>query len=182
MKHTLFNNRPNTPGRMLGAVVAVAALLLSATSCKTSEQNYQRAYETARQKQIDEAGGATVYNAIRRQATTSRTVVDGDSVAVRKEVVSIPPKSSTPASALKRYNVVAGQFKQLFHARSLTSRLAEAGYEGSFIVQTREPLYYVVAAASDSIEGIMPAYRTLRDNPPFRLIDPCPWVLRPANR
>lgn len=163
-------------------IVMAAAVIPELQSCRTSEQNYQKAYETARQKQIDEAGGATIYNAVRRQATVTPTVVGSDTVPVRKEVVSLPPKSDTPASALKLYNVVAGQFKQLFHARSLVKRLAGAGYPGAFIVQTREPLYYVVALGGDTLSGIMDTYRTLRDNPPFRLIEPCPWILRPADR
>ncbi len=163
------------------SVVAMAVAMMF-TSCKTSEQNYQRAYEAARQKQVDEVGGETIYNAIRRQGTTTHTVADGDSVAVRKEIIKVTPGLDIPDTSLKFYNVVAGSFRQLFHARSLMNRLKKSGYTDAFVVQTREPLYYVVAFAADSFDEIMPSYRQLRDNPPFSLMESCPWVLRPANR
>lgn len=165
-----------------GCVAAVAAFMLVAVGCKTSEENYRRAYDVAKQKQVESAGGETIYNAIRREATGSETVVNGDSIRLRSEYVTVTKDCAPGPKALKRYNVVVGQFKQLFHARSLMTRMKDAGYESTFVAQTREPYYYVIAVASDSVADIVPAFHLFETKSPIRLVDPCPWILQPVNR
>lgn len=165
----------------INIICAAVAVILSVTACRTNEQTYRRAYESARQAEIDRAGGETVYTAIRREARREAITAGGDTITMTTEFVSLPKGETTPSKGLLRYSVVAGQFKQLFHARSLRTRLAEKGFPDAFIVQTREPYYYVVAETSASIDSLLPTFRMLRTAPPMPLVEPCPWILRAPN-
>lgn len=166
----------------IAALAAAALVILAATGCRTNEENYRRAYEAAKQKQIEEAGGETIYNQIRREARQEATTSNGDTIRYTTQFVLVTKDLGATPSSLKRYNLVAGQFKQLFHAKSLMNRLREAGYAESFIVQTREPYYYVVAASSNSVSEIVPLMKEFETAPPVKLVEPCPWILRPTNR
>lgn len=165
------------------ALFAVATLpILVGSGCRTNEENYRRAYEAAKQKQVEEAGGETIYNKIRREARQSATTAGGDTIAYTTQFVLVTKDLGATPASLKRYNLVAGQFKQLFHAKSLMNRLRQAGYSDSFVVQTREPYYYVIAASSDAIADIVALLKQFETAPPMKLVDPCPWILRPTNR
>ncbi len=157
-------------------------LLLTAIGCKTTEENYRAAYQRAKD---NERGGidSTIYNRIRQEARPMQIKVDGDTVGMRSEYVAVTDgQTGITADALKRYSVVVAQFKQLFHAKSVSRRFVEAGYAGTFIVQTREPLYYVVAFSSADIVAARDSMLKIQSAPPFTLQPDTPWILRVPNR
>lgn len=68
----------------------------------------------------------------------------------------------------------------MFNAKSMRQRLCDKGYTGAFVVQTAEPYYYVVAQDYDDQSQAAAALKRMRANPPFRLRDPLPFLLRPV--
>ncbi|MDE5811006.1 MAG: hypothetical protein K2H61_01710 [Muribaculaceae bacterium] len=164
--------------KALTAMIVVVLATVIGVSCRTSQETYRKAYEKAKQKEVESLGGETVYNAIRREARQGATTVNGDSIAYQAEWITVTPDEGTLREALKPYNLVAAQFKQLFHARSMRNRLQEAGYPGAFIVQTREPYYYVVVMSAHNIGDLIAPLRQLEQNPPIKLLEPCPWILK----
>lgn len=164
---------------MLAGLAGGLALL---TGCKTTEANYRQAYEAAVAHRDESTGlDSTIYSRIRNSATTSSLVVDGDSLPMRTEYIGVTKEGGIERSDLKRYNVVVGQFKQIFNARQMRERLLNSGYEGAFIVHTREPLYYVVTATSDNPADILAAWRKVTGDRSIVLREPLPFVLRPAH-
>lgn len=159
-----------------------ALAFLSAISCKTTEENYRAAYQRA--KENDRAGiDSTIYSRIRQEARPMQISIDGDTVGMRSEYVSVTDgQPDATAETLKRYNVVVAQFKQQFHAKSAGRRFVEAGYPGTFIVQTREPLYYVVAFSTSDVAAARDTLRKIQSAPPFTLQPDVPWILRVPNR
>ncbi len=161
------------------AITALAAILIP--SCKTTEKNYRTAYERTitAQDTTHLAFDQTIYGRYRRDMRVSESVIGGDTVATRIQRVYITPGDSVP-NKLKAYNLVVGQFKQLFNANSMRQRLRDKGYTGAFVAQTAEPYYYVVAQDYDDQSQAAAALKRIRANPPFRLRDPLPFLLRPA--
>lgn len=170
-----------TTSRLIPIITVTLMFLSAISSCKTSEENYRKAYETALRK--ESAGiDSTIYSRIRQEARPETVTIGNDTMALKSEYVSVSDGQDIGPSVMKRYNIVAGQFKQVFHARSLKKRLAANGYPEAFIVETREPLYYVIAVSDDNPSRIAAALNAIKTDLPVRLTDPCPWVLRPANR
>lgn len=165
-------------------VLCTVALMLVviATGCRGTEDTYRVAYERAKNKQVESAGGQTIYDAVRNEAVTTTAVVDGQEVKLTRQFVLVSKEFDAEPSWLKTYNVVAAQFKQLVHARSMATRLRSAGYDSAYIAQTREPYYYVIVTGSDTLSTLLPLLRHLETSPEVKLLPPCPWILRPANR
>ena len=155
--------------------VAVIALL-SATSCKTTEANYRKAYEAAVEKQ-NEGYTSGEIAAMAREEAIPRTVYKGDSIPLKGEYVNTV-KSDPPVSAAKRYNVVVATFKQKFNAQSVAKRLTEAGYTDVRLLIDRHQQYYVNAFSSDSLDEAVAFLRRITANPPMPLRSPCPYILR----
>lgn len=163
--------------RHLLLMLLVSAILPAAWSCKTSEANYRAAYELARSKN-DIGVDSTVYTQIRREARPQTVVVGGDTIAMKSEYVRLTENEGGSRESFLTYNVVIAQFKQLFNARSVRSRAVEAGYKDAFIVQTREPLYYVVAVSCATPAEAKAALAGVESRKPVVMRDPCPFILR----
>ncbi|MCM1110541.1 MAG: SPOR domain-containing protein [Clostridium sp.] len=161
--------------------IAAAALILGA-GCKPSEKHYRAAYEAARQKQ-EETGGidSTIYSAMRPQGRGSIVIAGADTLTVQTVAIGYPKDSGADASTVLRYNIVVGQFKQIFNARQMRQRLIGAGYEGALVVNTREPLYYVVAVSCATPEEAAAALKRISGDKSLTLREPFPWVLTPAH-
>ncbi len=159
-------------------IIITLAVIATLTSCRTSEANYRAAYEQAVSRRDDTSGiDNTVYDKIRREAVSSTRVVNGDTVAVKRERV----KLAEPAEGeiLQQSYVVVAQFKQLFNARSLCNRLKAGGYPGATLLVTREPLYYV-AVAGGSAEAMNVNCAEFAAKPAVAVKPPYPLVLEPA--
>lgn len=163
--------------RNIIVIIITAAIITAASGCKTTEENYRAAYELAKQKNASGGIDSTIYSRIRNEARPQTTIVNGDTLAMKSEYVRLTPDCGSPEQ-FHTYNVVIAQFKQLFNAKSVRKRAIEAGYADALIVQTREPLYYVVAASSNSTAEIQKSLGKIQSTPPVVLKEPCPFILR----
>lgn len=161
-------------------------LLVAATlglgACKTTEANYKAAYEAAVGARRESAAlDSTIYGVYRKQASTARLAVGADSLPLRTEYIGYTDGGGASRETIRRYNIVVGQFKQVFNARQMRERLQAAGYPGAVIVHTREPLYYVVSATVDTPAEALDEWRRVKADPTLVVRDPLPFVLRPAH-
>lgn len=170
-------NRPS----VIAAFVAVL-FAVSLGACKTSEANYRAAYEKAVGNSDDEPLDGTVYGEMRSQWSATTVNTASGPLQVRTQLVRVADKGGGIPENLHRYNVVAAQFKQLFNAVSFRGRLADAGYPGSFVVETAEPYYYVVALSTDSPDEALAALEKIEKQPPLSMKAPCPFVLEASAR
>lgn len=167
--------------RRLHFLLAVIALLLTLGACKTTEANYRSAYDSAKRQQQESTGlDSTIYGRIRSQASTSKLVVGTDSMPLKHEYVGYTPDGGSSRENLLRYNIVVGQFKQVFNARQMRERLIASGYDGAMIVNTREPLYYVVALTVSTPEEALAAWQRVTSDKSIVLRSPLPFILQPA--
>ncbi|MCM1163695.1 MAG: SPOR domain-containing protein [Muribaculaceae bacterium] len=164
-----------TPLLLLAGVLALSA-------CKTTEANYKAAYEAAVAQQRDVAElDSTIYGAVRKQAGMSVLKVGADSLPLRTEYIGYTENGGASRSSIHRYNVVVGQFKQVFNARQMRERLMANGYPDAVIVHTREPLYYVVTATVSTPEEALEQYNRVKADRSIVLKAPLPFILRPAH-
>ncbi len=160
----------------------VVAICSSIPACKTTEKNYRQAYErtmTGRDTTIIDYE-QTVYGRTRRQMRPTPIIVGGDTLDARVQWVRVTDTASPQNTTLKPYMIVAGEFKQLFNARSMRERLNDAGYTNACVVETSEPFYYVIALTAENSTEALLAVKQLRDKQPFPLRPGMPYVLRPA--
>ena len=176
------NEKPIQTMRMNGLKIimgcAFAAIL---AACGTNEANYKKAYDKAKEK---DSGGieSTIYNRVREQSREERIVTGGDTVNVTVEYVTASKNAGFTPDRLHKYNVVTGQFKQLFHAKSMRNRMEAGGYPQAIIVETGEPLYYVVIRSTPSLAEAKSAADSISASSPVRLKDGFPVILRASNR
>ncbi len=165
--------------RLIYILVLTGAIL---TGCKTNENNYRQAYEAAVAQRDEAAGGdSTIYARIRNSAKVSDLVAGTDTMPMRAEYIGYTDNGGASRQTVKRYNVVVGQFKQLFNARAMRQRMIDNGYTETFIIHTREPLYYVVSATASTPEEILVEYRKVQNDKGLTLRPPVPFILRPAH-
>ena len=96
---------------------------------------------------------------------------------VRRQMVRITDGGGGSDEKLRRYNVVAGQFKQLFNAKSMRERLADGKYPSAFVIETAEPYYYVVIASYDDISEATAELDALRQSGNIVMREPLPYIL-----
>lgn len=159
--------------RIIIPILALAIL----SGCKTNENNYRQAYETARQK--ESAGlDSTVYNKIRSEARPAEYNINGENIGLTTINVTVTKGYGEP-SRLKRYSTVVNRFQQSFNAKAMTNRLKANGYD-AFIVNTSEPVYYVVAGSFDSKEEAIVLLHALSADSRMILKEPFPHLLEAA--
>ncbi len=160
--------------------IAALACLAVVASCKPSEESYRQAYEAAKNRDTDVIE-ETIYNKIRQRARPQQIVVGADTLDYRVEGVTLTGDDGAIRQRVKRYNVVVGQFKQIFNARAMTEAITSRGYDG-FIVNTAEPLYYVVAAACSTNEEALRLLQEVEKRKDIPMKDPYPLVVCPARK
>ena len=155
-------------------LIALVALL---SSCKTTEANYRAAYErTVAMRDSLDSQESSVYG--RGRTLGSQMIVShGDTIEGRVQFVNITPEGGGSDEALQRFNVVVGQFKQVFNARSLRNRLVEAGYSGAFVVHTAEPYYYVILSTHTERQNAIDALHSIPQDFPVNMRSPLPYIL-----
>ena len=163
-------------------LIAGAMAALSLGSCKPTETNYRQAYEAAAEQRRESTGlDSTIYGRIRNSAVTSWLVVNGDSLPMRKEYIGYTDGGGSSRDNVKRYNVVVGQFRQVFNAKQMRQRLIDNGYDSAMIVHTREPLYYVVTSTASTPAATLEAWRKVNADKNLVLKSPLPFILSPAH-
>ena len=150
------------------------------TVCKTSEKNYREAYEKAVAKndrgvtEFEE----TIYNRYRKQVAEAPMNVGDKTINTKILRVKVTDDGGGIREWLKKYSVVAGEFKQKFNANSLRKRFVEAGYPRTFLVENGEPYYYVVIDSSDDITAMSNLADSIAANPPFTLKEGYPFIMQ----
>lgn len=158
-----------------------ALALLAIVSCKTNENNYRAAYEAAVAQRQESSGiDSTIYSRIRNSARQSSLTVGTDSLPLRTEYIGYPKDGGSSRENVGRYCVVVGQFKQIFNAKAMRDRLITDGYH-AMIVNTREPLYYVVAASCTTAAEAAREYSRVSHDSKLVLRSPLPFILQPAH-
>lgn len=160
-------------------IIAVILTALTFGGCKTTEKNYRQAYERA----VNAADSTrldfdqTIYGRYRRQMKARPMVVAGDTLDIRYQQIALTKECGGLRENIRAYNLVAGEFKQLFNARSMCERLRTMGYPGAFVVNTAEPYYFVITRGYDTLDQVRRAFHDLQDNPPFKLRQGLPFIL-----
>lgn len=159
----------------------IAVSILALAACKTTEKNYRTAYEKAIDRDSDDPIENTIFAAIRNEAIPSAAITaTGDTIPFKYERLTVTDGQGSPEQ-MHRYNVVAGQFKQAFNSRAMASRLREHGYPDTFIIQTAEPLYYVIVFSSDDPTEANAAMTRLRSDSTVTLPSPAPFIIAPTD-
>ena len=167
------------------AVLTIAAALLA--GCRSAEQkhsDYTNAYKAtvkAIEKKHQDDNDLTDEEllAMKRASYPKFQIVAGEQVRVMNKFVKLSAEQE--GITLKRFNAVAAEFRQLFNARSLASRLRDAGYDGTFVVETKEPIYYVVIATTATAEEALEAVKRLAADDKVVKKEPYPLILNAGN-
>ena len=163
-------------------IIAAVIILMGLTACKTTEQNYRSAYQTAVSHREESSGvDSTIYARIRNSARVSQLAVGSDTLDIRTEYIGYPEGGGSSRENVERYNVVVGQFKQIFNAKAMRKRLIEQGYD-AMIINTREPLYYVVAASCSTAAEAAEQLARVKADSKIVLKAPLPFILQPAHK
>lgn len=155
-------------------LLAVSPTMLH--SCKTSEENYKKAYEAAVEKQNEGYTEEEILNMAKEEAIP-RTLFNGDSIPMKGVYVNTV-KLDPPVEAARRYNVVVATFKQKFNAMSVLDRLRAAGYTDGRLLIDRDQRYYVAASTTDTLADAVATLRELQKSSPVAMKSPCPYILR----
>ena len=157
--------------------LALALLAIGAiSSCKTSEENYKKAYEAAVEKQNEGYTDEEIVNMAREEAIP-RTVFRGDSIPLKGVYVNTV-KLDPPVNAALRYNVVVATFKQKFNAMSVLDRLRAGGYDDGRLLIDKDQTYYVAAHTTDTLSNAVETLHKIEKEQPVAMKSPCPYILR----
>ena len=175
-----MNNPKNTTLRLLLAAILLSVMM---PACKTTEANYRQAYEIAKDKQEKSDGGDEIPTAALNRYGMPRPqlTAEGDTLMILTEPIAFTPEGGAERSTLKRYNVVVGQFRQIFNAKAMLGRLREGGYPDACIVNTRLPLYYVISGSYATTAEASEALETVKGDGSLRFSAPLPFILQPAH-
>ncbi len=164
--------------KYLSIATALALIVPMLFSCKTTEENYREAYQkTIAARNEDAALDSTIYGVQRRQMQSATVTTPAGPVEVRRHVVRVTEGGGGIPEKLHQYNVVVGQFKQLFNAKSLRDRLADGHYPTAFVVETAEPYYYVVLQSFDDAAEASAALNEFKTKKVIAMREPCPFIL-----
>ena len=157
----------------------ILACTLVFTGCKTTEANYRKAYEKA---VADNDRGVTefdktIYSRIRSQMRDLSYTLDGRDVTTRLMRVKVTPDGGGIPEWLRKYSVVVAEFKQLFNAKSMRSRLVDAGYSRTFLVENGEPYYYIVLDSTNDLLQAVELADSVAASFPLPLKEGFPYIL-----
>lgn len=158
-------------------MLILAGLLLPG-ACRTTEANYRAAYEkTVAARQDGDSIESTIYGRERRQTRQSVIQTAVGEVPVTAQLVRVTKDGGGIPQNLRRFNVVVGQFKQLFNAKSMRERLVDLGYSKAFVVETGEPYYYVVLTSFSDAGDAKQSLDAFVEAKAIPVKEPCPFIL-----
>lgn len=163
-------------------IILLAAMgIITLHGCKTNEKNMSDAYNAAiAVRNGDDPGlDSTIYTKVRRDMKQGSATIDGKEVPINSQWVRVTDGGGGIRESLKRFNVVVGQFKLEFNAKSMRERLIGDGYPGAFVVQTAEPYYFVVAASFDDAKEAAAMLEKAQDDARLKMKAPLPFILEP---
>lgn len=160
-------------------LIPAVVLLLLTGACKPSEKHYREAYESAVAKRDSANAELTIYTSNRANALHSSGITEnGDTVPLITEFVAPTKDGGATRHSMKRYGVVVGRFKQVFNAREMRTRFIDNGHPGSYIVQTSEPLYYVISGGASTLDEAVDELRKVQADTFIVLRPPVPYILQ----
>ena len=155
--------------------------IFSLSGCKTTEQNYRTAYETARQHQIERAGGE-LPEGVELKNTGAPVVkqvsVDGVDMPAATAWVLTNDKNVTPLDSVGKYTVVVAQFKQVFNASQMRQRLAAGHYVAPVLLKISNGDYLVGAYTTDSATQALESLKAVEADSTISLKKPYPYIFR----
>lgn len=161
--------------KLVYSVAAIAVSFAVLTGCKTTEENYQRAYEVAKAKKTEGLTQAEIAG-LQREEAMPKTVFKGDSIPLKGMYVR-RVDGGVNGVAMK-YNVVVGSFKQDFNARSVFERMRNGGYADAVLLADRDGRYYIGAVTTASLDSAVEVLRRLDASSPVVLRSPFPYILQ----
>lgn len=160
------------------AILLILAALLLPCGCKTTEANYRAAYEKAMEARAErDSLENTIYGRERRMQQPRVVNTPSGDVQVTAQLVKVTKDGGGIPQNLHCYNVVVGQFKQLFNAKSMRERLVDMGYSKAFVVETGEPYYYVVLTSYGDAADAQRSLDAFRAADVLPMKEPCPFIL-----
>lgn len=156
--------------------ILLISLPLLVSSCKTTEENYRSAYEVAKAKQTEGLTDREIA-AMQREESLPKVVYKGDSIPLKSVYVKSADSGEAAVTPL-RYNVVVTSFKQQFNARSVLTRLREAGYSTSLLLEDKTGRYYVAASTTASLDSALITLHALEKSSPLPIRPPYPYILQ----
>ena len=158
-------------------VLMLAGIL---TGCKPTEANYKAAYDIAKQKKEQSNDDVPQGSSLQKYDMHKQTVISGDKFMILRTYVTPVDEGVITRESLKRYNVVVGQFKQIFNAKQMRKRLNENGYPDAGILKIRNQDYLVISNQSSTTEDLKKDLNKVESDSLLTLRDPLPFVLVPA--
>jgi len=143
--------------------------------CKTTEANYQSAYEKAMSKRTEGLTAEEIAG-FRREEAMPKTVYKGDSIPLKGMYVK-HVEGGVNNRALT-YNVIVAAFKQRFNAGSVLTRMRDGGYDQAVLLQDRDGKYYIGAVTTASLDSAVVALHKLEQASPVVLREPYPYILK----
>ena len=119
----------------------IAGAVLSLSACKSSQNAYKEAYETA--VSGDEPKAVIEEPVVTNDAPTAEDV---SNVSVREEKVSVV----SGEDEIKAFGIVCGSFSLKANADALRQRLIDDGYAAVVVVNEAGKTYRVVCASFDT--------------------------------
>ncbi|MBR1544044.1 MAG: hypothetical protein IJ626_04030 [Muribaculaceae bacterium] len=149
-------------------------LTLMLTACHTTEENYKRAYDIAKEKRI-ESIGAEEYAKIEAEKTKYNTVIAGDSVRLIRAHANVVDMDKD--FVVPRYCVVVAEFNQVFNATSYAARLRDEEHLPSFVLKVaRDKNHVVVVKAFDEKVAALSYLKSIDKHVKMKLLA-TPWIL-----
>lgn len=150
-------------------------IAISFCSCKTNEKNYKAAYDiTMNKKKNSEGIDSVTYSKIVNEKKQSTAIIAGDSVRLITEHVNIVDDS---VKMLKKYNVIVGEYKQIFNARSFRQRLRQEN-KPAYVIINAKRTYYVVAHGFDSPNEASEYLKNIKNEVKMHIPIESPWILK----
>lgn len=149
-------------------------------SCKTTEANYRKAYEIAKEKQQRNSAEIPEGITLNKYDQPKLTVIDGDTLMLLTDYSTFIKDGGLTRQNLKKYNIVVGQFKQLFNARQMMQRLKESGYPEAGIILNRQKDYLVVAMSVSAVDEAIKSIDKVNSDSTLVMRTPLPYVFQPV--
>ncbi|MCH5319849.1 MAG: hypothetical protein J1E38_09110 [Paramuribaculum sp.] len=162
-------------------IVTLLITLVVLTGCKTTEANYRAAYEVAKNKKEKASEAMPEGVVLQKYDLPKLMIIEGDSLMVLRSYVGKVKEENMTSGGLKKFNIVVGEFKQVFNAKQMMSRLKEKGYSGAGVLETNRKDYYVVADQLDTAKETKDVLGKVMSDTSLIMREPLPFVLIPAN-
>lgn len=162
-------NRPVVSHIILS--LAILGAILGLSSCKTTVQNYQSAYDVAVQKKLREDSARRELQKEMGLPTELSEDAEGFSKMTRNgEEFYTFRKNFQKKDSIDVYSVCVSAFKMPANAASMTDELTASGFPETRYAESSDK-YYVITATTPEIDSAIEALKNFRKkNPNWRCV------------